>query len=88
MSLRPPPLRALFAQGDHVGPDWFKWFDSIYRGLAKEPFALVSYTVATVPSAALFTGGLIFISNESGGPCPAYSDGTNWRRVYDAAIIS
>jgi hypothetical protein len=48
---------------------------------------LVSYTVATVPSAAI-VGLLIYVSNESGGAVPAFSDGTNWRRVTDRAIIS
>lgn len=48
-----------------------------------------SYTVATVPSAAECTAGAsIFVSNESGGSVLAFSDGTNWRRVTDRAIIS
>lgn len=48
---------------------------------------LVSYTVATVPSAAT-SGRLIFVSDETGGAVPAFSDGTNWRRVTDRAIVS
>lgn len=50
--------------------------------------ALPSYTVAGVPSATGKTGVMVFISNESGGSIPAFSDGTNWRRVTDRAIIS
>jgi hypothetical protein len=49
---------------------------------------LGTYTVSTVPSAANHARGLIWISNESGGATPAFSDGTNWRRVSDRAIIS
>lgn len=49
---------------------------------------LPTYTVATVPSAATYVRGLIYVSNEAGGAVPAFSDGTNWRRVTDRAIIS
>lgn len=48
---------------------------------------LKSYTVATLPSAAT-AGGLIYVSNESGGATTAFSDGTNWRRTSDNAIVS
>jgi hypothetical protein len=51
------------------------------------PVGLKSYTVGTVPSAAT-AGQLIYVSNETGGATPAFSDGTNWRRVADRAIIS
>jgi hypothetical protein len=46
-----------------------------------------SYTVAGVPSATL-GGGLIYVSNETGGAVLAFSDGTNWRRVTDRAIVA
>lgn len=46
-----------------------------------------SYTVAGVPSAAI-PAQMAYISNESGGAVLAFSDGTNWRRVTDRAIIS
>lgn len=48
---------------------------------------LRSYTVATLPSAAT-AGQMIYVSNETGGATPAFSDGTNWRRVTDRAIVS
>jgi hypothetical protein len=47
-----------------------------------------SFTVATVPAAASYARGVIWVSNESGGACLAYSDGTNWRRVRDGVVIS
>jgi len=48
-----------------------------------------SYTVATVPSAsAAGAGARIYVSDESGGAVLAFSDGTNWRRVTDRAVIS
>ena len=46
-----------------------------------------SYTVSTVPSASP-PGQMIYVSNESGGAVPAFSDGTNWRRVTDRAVIT
>ena len=49
---------------------------------------LPSYTVATVPSASSYSGGFIYVSNETGGAIPAFSDGANWRRVSDRAIIA
>lgn len=51
-------------------------------------FQLSTYTVATVPAAATYPRGLIYVSNESGGATPAFSDGTNWRRFADRAVIS
>jgi len=46
------------------------------------------YTVAGVPSAATYDNGVIIVSNETGGRTLATSDGTNWRRVSDGAIVS
>jgi hypothetical protein len=49
---------------------------------------LAPFTVATVPSAANNPRVLIYVSNEAGGATMAISDGTNWRRMQDRAIIS
>ena len=53
-----------------------------------EPLVLASYTVAGVPTASLWTQGLIYVSNETGGAVVAFSDGVNWRRCTDRAIIA
>lgn len=45
-----------------------------------------TYTVGTVPAATAHR--IIYVSNESGGAVLAFSDGTNWRRVTDRAIVS
>ena len=52
------------------------------------PINLASYTVAGVPAAADYTGAIIYVSNETGGATVAFSDGTNWLRVQDRAVIS
>lgn len=48
---------------------------------------LTSYVVADIP-AATTSIGLIFVSDETGGAVPAFSDGTNWRRCTDRNIVS
>lgn len=52
------------------------------------PLSLKPYTVATLPTASLWPWAIIYVSNESGGAQPAFSDGTNWRRFTDRAIVS
>ncbi len=51
------------------------------------PVKVGSYTVAGVPSASV-PAQIIYVSNESGGAVLAFSDGTNWRRVTDRAVVS
>lgn len=46
------------------------------------------YTVATVPDPTLYSGGQIMVTDEVGGYTPAFSDGTNWRRMRDSVIVS
>lgn len=53
-----------------------------------QPVRLPSYTVAGLPSASDFERCEIWVSDETGGAQPAYSDGTNWRRYSDGAIVS
>jgi len=47
-----------------------------------------TYTVGTLPSVGVWLGSTIYVSDETGGGTIAFSDGTNWRRVQDRAIIS
>lgn len=50
---------------------------------------LESYTVAGVPSASTHgAGAMIYVSDETGGAVVAFSDGTDWRRVTDRAVIA
>jgi hypothetical protein len=48
---------------------------------------LTSYATTGLPSAAI-AGQMIYVTNDVGGAVPAFSDGTNWRRVTDRAIIA
>lgn len=56
--------------------------------VAHKPVKLQTYTVATVPTASSYTQSMIWVSDETGGAVPAYSDGTNWRRVSDGSVVS
>lgn len=48
-----------------------------------------TFTVAGVPDASdSQAGGMIFVSDETGGAVLAFSDGTDWRRVTDRAVVS
>ena len=48
---------------------------------------LPSYTVANLPPISQ-EGGMIYVSDESGGAVTAFSDGVNWRRTTDRVIVS
>jgi len=52
-----------------------------------DQFVLPSFTVTTLPGANP-AGQMLFVTDETGGSVPAFSDGTNWRRVTDRAIVS
>lgn len=53
-----------------------------------EPVLLPTYVKTALPSAVTYINSMIIVSNETGGLTPAFSDGTNWRRVADRAIVS
>lgn len=49
----------------------------------------VAYEVATVPDATKHTGSIIFVSNgDTGSPCLAVSDGTDWLRIVLGAAVA
>ena len=48
---------------------------------------LPPYTVMTLPNASP-SGQMIYVTDDSGGSVPAFSDGTDWRRVTDRAVVS
>lgn len=58
------------------------------RDEMRGPFKLTGYTVANLPDATKFYRTMVFVDDETGGAVPAFSDGTNWRRVTDRAVAS
>jgi len=70
-----------------AGAEWARLSATAFA--SSVPIKLPSYTVGTVPSASTAGAGAhIYVTNETGGAVPAFSDGTNWRRVTDRAVIS
>ena len=45
-----------------------------------------NYTLATLPAAV--SGGVIYVTDETGGAVLAFSDGSSWRRITDRALVS
>lgn len=74
--------------GEGIAKSGFQLFlDAVGLNSTTGRVNLLSYTVATVPSAGEGYG-LILVTDEVGGAVPAFSDLTDWRRTTDRAIIS
>lgn len=76
----------ILQEGGLLARVWFRWVLAVTARLNGPP-QLPEYTVAGMPGA----GGarkLIWVSDAGGGAIPAYSDGTNWRRITDGTVIS
>lgn len=52
------------------------------------PVRCKSYAVAGLPAASAGAGQIVMVADESGGAVLAYSDGADWRRVTDRAVVS
>jgi hypothetical protein len=70
-----------------VGASYDLGFLVISGLIYPDNFVLPSFTVSTLPS-AIPAGQMLFVTDETGGSIPAFSDGTNWRRITDAQIIT
>lgn len=68
--------------------DWKRWAEALYKHFATQrpTGRLPIHTVSNLPPPT--AAGLIYVSDETGGAVPAFSDGTNWRRVTDRAVVS
>ncbi len=72
------------------------WANELFERVGEGPLLVQGYDVANLPTAADWGNSgsvnpfssLIFIRDETGGAVIAFSDGTNWRRVTDRAIVS
>ena len=59
------------------------------RGIQSDaPVQMPDYTVADLPDVSTWQRSWIYVLDEVGGPVMAFSDGTNWRRSTDKAIVS
>ena len=55
--------------------------------ITPDTFVLPSFTVSTLPTVNP-AGQMLFVTDDTGGSIPAFSDGTHWRRVTDRQIVS
>lgn len=89
--IRPADKKPLEAD-DRLKLEWDAFFSLLVAAVnAVSQNALVSpkaYTVATVPDPIENAGRMIYVSDAATGSIPAFSDGTDWRRVDTRAIIS
>ena len=59
------------------------------ENLIATTLALPQNTVSGISAASSANKGqIVYISDETGGATLAFSDGTNWRRLQDRAVIS
>lgn len=72
-----------------VSPDGSTFYDSLVIDKDSGAVGLPSFTVSSTPSASgAGAGAIIYVSDEAGGAVLAFSDGTDWRRSTDRAVIS
>ena len=62
--------------------------ESEIRDGTGQPVQLPAFTVSDMPDASRFRYRWIFVSDETGGAVPAFSDGSDWRRCTDRAVVS
>lgn len=77
--------------GSNVGEPYLNQVETFLRNVFTKigvVTRLDSFEVSQLPSASDFEGAMVYCTDETGGPVPVFSDGTNWRRVTDRAIAT
>lgn len=64
-----------------------RFMQAVERRLRRLESAAI-YTVATLPDPVGMKGHTIFVEDETGGAVLAFSDGTDWLRATDRAVVS
>ena len=76
--------------------NWTEWANALVAKLGpivsrlsgEEPTVLLAFSKTKLPSPARYKQTIIYVTDEAGGPVPAFSDGVAWRRVTDRAVVS
>jgi len=85
----PPDDELALDQGGRLTRAWLRWVSRVTRILrGGEPLRVASYKVATLPPAAAWSRCVVVVTDETGGETLAVSDGTDWRRVTDLAVVA
>jgi len=85
----PRPDERLAGTTGAMSSIWFKWVSRVTSAVGgREPAQLAGYTVASLPDPARWPRCVVYVSNDVGGSTLAFSDGSDWRRMADRAIIT
>lgn len=92
MAEKLPPLdlsRSITDSGGRPTVQFQTWWQTLIAAVNAplSVYPLKSVTVTTLPN-VLPAGRMVYVTNESGGAQPAVSDGANFRRLTDRAIVS
>lgn len=86
--IEPRPEQRVTLNGSTFSEFWFRFVREVFQTLnGSLPPRVPVVTVATLPSVTP-AGRIVVVSNEAGGSVLAFSDGTNWRRSTDRAVVS
>ena len=69
--------------GGGVAVVWWRCGSGVLRLIGKHAI----YAVSSLPAASGRAATVVYVNDESGGATMAFSDGINWRRVQDRAIV-
>lgn len=73
-------------------PTWmvtaFRTIENAYNGIADHPVRLQTFTVGTLPAAADWTQGVVYVSDDIDGAIIAFSDGVHWLRASDLTPVA
>jgi hypothetical protein len=67
--------------------DYSAYYARVDGTASSGPVTLASYTVSGLPSASP-AAQFVYVTDEVGGAVPAFSDGTDWRRVTDRNVVT
>lgn len=94
--ITPPPSQLT----DLTAFEWAKWFNDLAVMLGTSPLKIQAFSVADLATDVLDPANwgnltpkdafssLVFVYDETGGATLAFSDGSDWLRVQDRAIVS
>lgn len=74
-----------------MAQDGFQWlYNGTLRGRITRDglYSAAEYAKAALPNAANNARAIIYVSDDAGGATLAFSDGANWRRVADRAVVA
>lgn len=85
----PRPEERAIEQGGTLSRVFSRWVADVSRAVGGQtPHVLPPKTIAQLPAASAWTGGLVYVTDDVGGAVPVFSDGTSWRRVTDRAVVT